>query len=128
MIDQKVLDKILPEMKKNMTMKLTVGKDYLAGAAADTCTCELTLKEMYETSDVSFSKDGSVSKKTIRQGEGYEKASQEGISCTMKFTAVTDGGERALMKDEQEITFNVGDGEVSDALECIAASMKKGEK
>ena len=103
-------------------MKLTVAKDYSNGACDQTCTCELTLKEIYETFDVSFASDNSVTKKMIKQGEGYQNAGQEGTTCTLKLTKVTDGAgdsERTLLKEEQDRTYI----RISTALQISSASL-----
>merc|ERR1711904_407307 len=56
-------------MKKGEVAELKCSKDY---ADADGAKVTLSLKEIFETKDVSFAKDKSVMKKQVKEGEGYD--------------------------------------------------------
>merc|ERR1740138_825633 len=68
----KAVDKALNGMKKGEEVELKCTKDYAYADKPDGATITLKLEEMYETKDVSFSKDKSVMKKQVKEGEGYE--------------------------------------------------------
>jgi len=87
----------------------------------------LTLKQVYDTADVSFAKDKTIMKKQVVEGEGYDKPS-DGSRVKLSVTAATDGSAALPSFTPKTLDFTAGNGEVCDALECAAAEMKKGEK
>jgi len=122
----------LPSMRKGEVVSLKCAKKhFLYPTDADKCeggTIELTLHEIYETRDVSFSKDNSVLKKQIREGHGLEKPRDFSI-VTLKVEAATDGEEKLLPGFvPKTLEFTAGNGEVCDALECAVLDMKVGER
>eukprot|EP00438_Fugacium_kawagutii_P035274 Skav209741 [mRNA] locus=scaffold2057:27100:27669:- [translate_table: standard] len=64
---RKAVDKALLNMKKGEACKLMCRKDYAYGDAD--VVIDLALEELYEVSDVSLSKDKSLMKKQIKEGE-----------------------------------------------------------
>ena len=70
----KAVDTALVGMAKHEKCFLhCVKDDVYKGSAHGTVTVDLHLQENYAITDVSFAKDNSIVKKTIREGEGYEK-------------------------------------------------------
>jgi FK506-binding protein 4/5 len=124
----KACDKALMEMKKGEEASLKCTKEYALGdKTPDGATVSLTLKQVYDTSDVSFAKDKTVMKKQVGEGEGYDKP-KDGSSVKLAVTAATDGSAALPSFTPKTLEFTAGNGEVCDALECAAAEMKKGEK
>jgi len=83
--------------------------------------------EIYETKDVSFTKDKSMMKKLVKAGEGYEMP-KDGAKAKLRVEAATDGSAALAGFSAQTLEFVVGNGEVCDALECIVTEMKQGER
>jgi len=124
----KACEKALVVMKKGELASLHCSKDYAYGdSRPDGATLELKLEEIYETKDVSFSKDGSVMKKRVREGEGWETP-KDTAKVTLSVEAATDGAAALPGFVAKVLVFTAGDGEVCDALECASAEMKKGER
>lgn len=124
----KACDKALKGMKKGEEAELKCTKDYAYGDAhPDGATLTLSLIEMYETKDVSFSKDKTVMKKSVKEGEGWETPKDSG-KLKLSIETATDGSAPLPSFKAQVLEFTLGNGEVCDALECAAAEMKKGER
>jgi len=124
----KAVDKALQGMKKGEVAQLTCTEEYAYGSAKPGgATVTLTLEQMYETKDISYGKDNTLIKKTIAEGEGWDTA-KDTAKVTLKVEAATDGASALPGFSSQVLEFNVGNGEVCDALEFLAADMKKGEK
>jgi len=124
----KACDKALMEMKKGEEASLKCTKEYALGdKTPDGATVSLTLKQVYDTADVSFAKDKTIMKKQVVEGEGYDKPS-DGSRVKLSVTAATDGSAALPSFTPKTLDFTAGNGEVCDALECAAAEMKKGEK
>mmetsp|Transcript_63082 Transcript_63082/g.174846 ORF Transcript_63082/g.174846 Transcript_63082/m.174846 type:complete len:560 (+) Transcript_63082:58-1737(+) len=88
---------------------------------------ELSLLRLFATSDVSPTQDGSLVKKTLSQGSG--EACHEAGRARLLVTKATDGTKAISgFVGEQTLEFTVGDGNVCDALEFVAATMKPGEQ
>lgn len=133
---QDVIDKALCDMKKGEKCELKCTADYVSGlrskAATDvpegTETLVLELHEIYETTDVSFTKDKSMMKKQVKEGDGYEKP-KEGNKVTLHVLGATDSSGQALAGfTASKLEFVAGNGEVCDALEFVVNEMKKKEK
>jgi FKBP-type peptidyl-prolyl cis-trans isomerase len=125
----KACEKAINGMKKGEEASLVCSKDYCDGEKCpDGVTCELQLLEIYETKDVSFGKTGTVMKKQVKEGEGYDTP-KDATKVTLSVEAATDGSGAALPGfAAKSLDFTAGDGEVCDALECAVCEMKKGEK
>lgn len=124
----KACDKALTGMKRAEEVSLKCSTEYIDAARfPEGGVVKLTLKEIYETKDVSFMKDQTVMKKQIKQGEGYDLP-KDGAKCTLCVEAATDGSTALPGFAAKDLDFTAGDGEVCDALEAAVAEMKKGEK
>lgn len=124
----KTCDKALMGMKKGEEASLKCTKDYAYGDKhPDGATITLTLQGMVEIKDVSFDKDSSLMKKQVKEGEGYDMP-KDCAKCTLSVEAATDGMAALPGFTAKTLEFVAGNGEVSDALECAVAEMKKGER
>mmetsp|Transcript_9990 Transcript_9990/g.21978 ORF Transcript_9990/g.21978 Transcript_9990/m.21978 type:complete len:572 (-) Transcript_9990:468-2183(-) len=124
----KAIDKVLIQMKRGEKVALTCSKDYAYGDKhPDGATINITLEEIYESKDISFEKDGSLMKKQIKEGAGFETA-KDGAKATVVVSKATDGSGNDLPGfAPKTLEFPVGSGEVCDGLECAMAEMKRGE-
>lgn len=121
----KAIDKALTEMKKGAESVLKCKASYLYDDGKDG-DIKLTLEQIYETKDVSWKKNKSVMKKTVKEGEGWETAKDTAlVKVTVK--DVTAAGVSVLKGGEKELEITIGNGEVCDCLECTCTEMKKGE-
>lgn len=86
---------------------------------------EFELREFLETSDVSFEKDRTITKKSLRSRDIWTQC-LDGGHCELKAVKldVIDG---IPVDESQHFAFDIGSGEVCDMLECAAASMRLGE-
>jgi len=124
----KAVDKALQGMKKGEVAELTCTEEYAYGAEKPGgANVTLTLEQIYETKDISFGKDNTLMKKTIVEGEGWDTA-KDAARATLKVEAATDGASALPGFSSQVLEFIIGNGEVCDALEFVAADMKKSEK
>jgi len=115
-----VADKALESMKKGEEVSIKCTKEYFFDKHADGGTVEITLHEMYDIKDVSFTKDKSVMKKQIKEGEGFESPKD---GCQVKLLVEVRGS-----GSSKTLEFTAGNGEVCDALEGAVLEMKKGER
>lgn len=86
-----VVDRCLVGMKKLEVALLNCKKelDFGDGLKSSDLAVTITLKEIYETKDVSFEKDKSLIKKQIIEGQGYETPKDARFSLRMyHFTTV----------------------------------------
>ncbi|CAE8602081.1 unnamed protein product [Polarella glacialis] len=120
----KAVDKALRGMKMGEQVSLQCTKDYMG---PDGGCVEITMHELYEVKDVSFCKDRSIMKKQIKQGEGHETP-KDTNKVKLSVDAATDGEQPVSGFTAKTLEFNVGSGEVCDALECAVLEMKKGER
>jgi FK506-binding protein 4/5 len=124
----KTCDKALTGMKRGEECTLKCTKEYALGdSTPDGATLSLTLKELFETKDVSFGKDKSVMKKQIKEGEGYDMP-KDSAKVKLSVEAATDGNSALPGFAAKTLEFIVGNGDVCDALECAVGEMKKGER
>jgi len=120
-------DKALAGMKRGEEASLKISGDYADGVDGG-ATATLTLKEMFESKDVSYAKDKSLMKKQVKEGEGYSSP-KDGAKCTLSVESATDGSGAALSGFTAKVLeFTAGNGEICDALEFAVAQMKKGER
>mmetsp|Transcript_78168 Transcript_78168/g.121948 ORF Transcript_78168/g.121948 Transcript_78168/m.121948 type:complete len:721 (-) Transcript_78168:69-2231(-) len=90
---------------------------------------EIELHEICEVSDISLKRDGSMMKKRLRQGEGFERP-QEGGKVWLCIESVTAGivdGEK-LVECPKSLEVIAGNGDVCDALEILILDMQVGER
>lgn len=124
----KAVDKALTSMKKGMEVSLKCTKDYMYGDKhPDGGTVEIALHEIYEVKDVSLAKDRSVMKKQIKEGEGYDMP-KDANKVKLLVESATDGAIALPGFTSKTLEFVAGNGEVCDALECVAIEMKRGER
>lgn len=124
----RTVNKALLDMKKGEEVQLTCTKEYALGEETpDGATISLTLKQVYETKDVSFAKDKSLMKKQIAEGDGYDTP-KDCAKVKLKVDTATDGSSALAGFTTAILEFTAGNGEVCDALECAVSEMKKEEK
>jgi len=119
-------DKALAGMKRGEESSLKCTQAYAADYEGG-ATVSLVLEEIFEVKDVSFSKDKSVMKKQVKEGEGYDMP-KESSKVKLNVVAATDGTSVLPGFTPKLLEFTAGNGDVCDALECAAAEMKKGER
>lgn len=124
-----VVDRCLVGMKKKEVALLECQRelDFGDGIKMSDLAVTITLKEIYETKDVSFQKDKSLIKKQIVEGQGYETP-KDGSSVHLAIEAAAAEAWKNLSFQKRLLDFVSGDGQVPDALEFAAMDMKKGEK
>jgi len=124
-------DRALGGMKKGETASLRCARDYMYGdgdgRAPEGGSVELTLHEIFETKDVSPLKDGSVTRKRVREGEGHDTC-KDACRARLRVEAMTDGAAALAGFAPGTLEFTVGSGEVADVFEFAVADMKKGER
>ncbi|CAE8644243.1 unnamed protein product, partial [Polarella glacialis] len=124
----KAVDKAFKSMKRGSEVSLTCTKDYMYGdERPDGGSIDLTLHELYEVKDVSLSKDKSIMKKQVKEGEGHESP-KDSNKVKLLVVAATDGTVTLPGFTSKTLEFTAGSGEVCDALECSVLEMKKGER
>jgi len=132
----KVVDKALQVMKKGEEVSIRCTKEYLYGDSrpetAEGGIVELKLVELFEIKDCSFSKDKSVMKKQVKEGDGWEtpKVSSKVKLSVKEALAVTVDNVQSPVPgfEPKTLEFTVGEGEVCDLFECGVLEMKKGEE
>eukprot|EP00747_Dinoflagellata_sp_TGD_P040609 gnl/TRDRNA2_/TRDRNA2_140975_c0_seq2.p1 gnl/TRDRNA2_/TRDRNA2_140975_c0~~gnl/TRDRNA2_/TRDRNA2_140975_c0_seq2.p1 ORF type:complete len:334 (+),score=73.41 gnl/TRDRNA2_/TRDRNA2_140975_c0_seq2:43-1044(+) len=118
------VDKAFLGMRKGGAVSLKCSSQY---AHEDHVVVDLTLHEIYETTDVSLSKDGSVMKKRITEGDGYD--TPEGacrIRLCVEHVRDCTGSDVLDFVGPKDVDFILGEGEVCDALEHAVLAMKQG--
>lgn len=83
--------------------------------------------QVHETKDVSWCSDGSLTKTQLRAGDGVDMP-RNSSKVKMKVDAATDGTADVPGFRPCTLEFVAGDGEVCDALEIAAISMKRCER
>lgn len=129
----RAVDRALARMKRGEQASLRCSKDYAYGEKhPEGATLLLTLAEIYESKDVSFTKDASVMKKQIREpdsnDDGTNESPNDGATVKLEVSAATDGSVPLPGFTAQTLEFTLGSGEVCDALECAVAEMRRGER
>lgn len=122
----KVCDKAIMSMKRGEEAEVRCSKSYAYPGKGKT-TIKLTLKELYDTEDCSFTRDESVMKKQIKEGDGYASP-QDNAKVKISILAATDGSSPLPGFKAQVLEFRLGNGEVCDILECVVVEMRKCEK
>eukprot|EP00929_Paragymnodinium_shiwhaense_P109610 TRINITY_DN76085_c0_g1_i1.p1 TRINITY_DN76085_c0_g1~~TRINITY_DN76085_c0_g1_i1.p1 ORF type:complete len:566 (+),score=194.78 TRINITY_DN76085_c0_g1_i1:157-1854(+) len=122
------VSKALTTMKKDEACKLKCSSAYAYGDKhPDGALVELTLRQIYETKDVSFEKNKTLMKKQVVEGSGWETP-KDAAKVKLSVMAAKDGEGAALPGFAPKVLeFITGNGEVCDALEFAVAEMKKGE-
>jgi len=125
-----VMDKALQSMCTGEKNTLTCKKDSVFDGMRGTVKMELCLHEIYTITDVSLLKDGTVMKKTLTVGQGFDKCSEDGCTIDIKVESMKDAAGEMLpgFSGPAEFSFVTGQGEVCDALEGAVAEMKKLER
>jgi len=118
-------------MHKGEKSILTCKPEYAYGSQAQgkipansTLQFEVELLNWVEESDVSSKKDGSVMKKTTKQGEGYDTPS-EGSTVTVDY-CLMDGDK--VIEEKKDAQFILGDEVVPVYVDELITSMKKHEE
>jgi len=124
-VAKKACEQALGGMKRGEEAALKCSKDYSDVEGGVTVT--LTLKEIFDTKDVSATKDGSMMKKQIKEGEGYDNP-KDAAKVTLSVESATDGVKALPGFTPKVLEFTAGNGDVCDALEYAVGEMKKGER
>jgi len=86
---------------------------------------DIELLQIMTLEDVSLDGGSGVMKKTMREGDGYDRPA-DGAEAVVRVEARDDASGAVLM-EEREVTFGVGAGRFCSALEETVLTMKKGE-
>jgi len=114
-------ERLVTNMKKGDEATVNYGEAAHDGA-------KLTLKlEKICTTDVSFAQDRSLLKKRLSPGSGKRRP-PDGARVTLRVESASDGIAPLAGFAASVMDFTLGNGEVCDALECVAMSMRKGER
>eukprot|EP00727_Mastigamoeba_balamuthi_P014181 m51a1_g9386 hypothetical protein (492) ;mRNA; f:229843-231447 len=122
-------------MKKGELALLTCTAPYAYGDAGSppkipggaTLNFEVELLSWVDEKDVSPAKDGSLMKKTLKDGEGWEMPGEE-ASVTLAYVARDQAGKELERSPEGGVTFDIGEEQApSRALDVVVQNMKKGE-
>jgi len=118
-------------MRKGEKCLLTCKPEYAYGSQAQgkipansTLQFEVELLFWVEETDVSSKKDGSVMKKILKNGEGYDTPA-EGTTVTCDY-CLTEGDN--VIEEKKDAKFIIGDEMVPLGVDEMVASMKKGEE
>lgn len=118
-------------MRKGEKSILTCKPEYAYGSQAQgkipansTLQFEVELLNWVEETDVSSKKDGSVMKKVVKAGEGYDTPA-EGTTVTADY-CIMDGDK--VVEEKKDAKFIIGDEMVPLGVDDMIASMKKGEE
>lgn len=86
---------------------------------------DVEVLKIMKLEDISLDNGGGVVKKTIREGEGYDRPT-EGAKVTLRLE-VREHSSGAVLLEEQEVTFEAGSGRFCSAIDETVLVMKKGE-
>jgi len=118
-------------MRKGEKAILTCKPEYAYGSqsqgkipANSTLQFEVELLNWVEETDVSSKKDGSVMKKVVKAGEGYDTPA-EGTTVTVDY-CLKDGDN--VIEEKKDAQFIIGDEMVPLGVDEMVASMKKNEE
>jgi len=120
----RAVDKALSGMKQGESWKIDCNKDYAYGDRG--AVMEITLEQIYEIRDVSFDSNGTMLKKQVKEGEGWDMP-KESCKVKLRVEAATDGKAPLPGFEARTLEFIACNGEVCDAVECAVCEMKKGE-
>eukprot|EP00754_Rhynchopus_humris_P041712 Rhum_TRINITY_DN25253_c0_g1::Rhum_TRINITY_DN25253_c0_g1_i1::g.181654::m.181654/K09571/FKBP4_5; FK506-binding protein 4/5 len=123
-------DQGVATMRKGEKCNLICGPDYAYGASGSpptippnaTLNFEVELLSWIETTDISSAKDGSLLKKTLKEGVKWDKPEYE---STVTFTYWKEGAEA---EKKEKVQARLGDGELPDFLEATLETMKAEEE
>jgi FK506-binding protein 4/5 len=119
-------------MKKGEKALLTCRAEYAYGEAGSppkipsnaTLLFEVELLEWLEETDVTEAKDGGVMKKTLKEGDGWKKPTDDAaVTINLKIFSL----EGTLLEEKSEFKFTLGEEEVPLGLDTALQQMKKGE-
>lgn len=121
-------------MKMNEEVELTVQPSYAFGdegkgdALPGGTPVAIVLSLLSWKKVERVEKDGSIMKKTLREGEGYERPN-EGASVTVRYVARLEDGTVFEERGEgSELTFTTDEEEVAACVDAAVMKMKKGER
>lgn len=133
------LAKAVKTMKKGEKVLLTVKPQYAFGevgrpasgdeaAVPPNATLQITLELVSWKSVTDITKDRKVLKKTLREGEGFERPN-DGAVVKVKLTGKLQNGTIFTRKgtDEEPFEFKTDEEQVIDGLDRAVKNMKKGE-
>merc|ERR1712217_402898 len=102
----KACDKALAGMKKGEVAELACSEEY-AFAGKGCMKITISLQQLYEVKDVSFAKDGSVKKKQVHEGEGYDTP-KDASKVKLFVEVATDGSSGLPGFESQTLEFTAG--------------------
>ncbi|GMN59707.1 hypothetical protein TIFTF001_028801 [Ficus carica] len=133
------LAKAVKTMKKGEKVLLTVKPQYAFGevgrpasgdeaAVPPNATLQITLELVSWKSVTDITKDRKVLKKTLKEGEGFERPN-DGAVVKVKLTGKLQNGTIFTRKgtDEEPFEFKTDEEQVIDGLDRAVKNMKKGE-
>ncbi|KAH7521534.1 hypothetical protein FEM48_Zijuj07G0043800 [Ziziphus jujuba var. spinosa] len=122
---QKVLLTVKPQYAFGETGRQAVGDE---GAVPPNATLQITLELVSWKTVTDISKDKKVLKKTLKEGEGYERPN-DGAVVQVKLTGKLNDGTIFTKKghDEEPFEFKIDEEQVIDGLDKAVKNMKKGE-
>lgn len=133
------LAKAVKTMKKGEKVLLTVKPQYAFGevgrsvsgdeaAVPPNATLQITLELVSWKTVTDITKDRKVLKKTLKEGEGYERPN-DGAVVKVKLTGKLQNGTIFTRKgtDEEPFEFKTDEEQVIDGLDRAVKNMKKGE-
>ncbi|KAK4526301.1 hypothetical protein GAYE_SCF22MG4215 [Galdieria yellowstonensis] len=126
------LEKAIKDMKKSSKVRLVCKDDrirvpglpFQVPSDIESLEYELELVRWNKVEDVS--KDGGVVKKTIKEGEGWEKPSDETKAIVNMI--IKDSESQKIIEEKTNFELIVGDGVVMEGVDLALETMKKGEK
>ena len=120
-------------MKAGELAEVTIAPDYAYGSAGSppkippdaTLIFEIELFQ-WGVEDITKHQDGGVTKKIIKEGEGYTNPLEQA-----KVEVSLEGSYKGRVFDKRQVSFILGDGfdhQIIDGIEIALARMKKDEK
>eukprot|EP00871_Galdieria_phlegrea_P005774 jgi/Galph1/684/GphlegSOOS_G5420.1 len=127
-----VWEKAVRDMKRSAKVQISCKDEYVRGPGLpqeipfdmNEIVYELELVRWNKVEDIT--KDGGVIKKIIREGEGWEKPSDETKAVVNMLVKEKDTSK--IIEQEENFEIILGDGNVMEGIELALETMKKGEK
>ncbi|CAK0877316.1 unnamed protein product [Prorocentrum cordatum] len=115
----RTVDTVLQDMRTGGKVRLELSGQYAWGDG--TYLVELGLKEVVQVEDISPAGDGSLRKKRVLRGRGDDPPRD----CDL-VTLTVEAATTHVPSGRGELSFRIGDGDVADGFELVAARMLPG--